>query len=109
MCLCHNLTQEHQTGGAGPQKVGTSRTGVQTGQRQTHGEKSNLRQQLQDGSGVERTDGKGDEKAENVFHELGLQQRNDEDSGEGEDTDQRHTQEGKTPNWSWTKRSVREE
>lgn len=58
---------------------------------------ANLRQQLQDGSGEECANGKSDEKAEHVFHIARLQQRHNEESSEGEGTDQRHAQERKAP------------
>lgn len=60
---------------------------------------ANLWQELQDGGGEQRADGEGDEKGERVFHVARLQQGNDEDSGEGEGIDHRHTQEREAPHW----------
>lgn len=63
------------------------------------GQMSNLWQQLQDGSGVQRADSNSDEKDDRMFRVAHLQQRHDEDSGEGEDIDHCHAQERKAPHW----------
>lgn len=60
---------------------------------------ANLWQELQDGSGVQRANGKSDEKDEQVFHIARLHEGNDEDSGEGEGIDHCHAQESKAPHW----------
>lgn len=67
---------------------------------------SNLWQQLQDGSGEQRANGKRDEKGECIFPIARLRQGHEEDSGQGRDIDDCHTQERKTPNWSWSDRKV---
>lgn len=69
---------------------------------------ANLWQQLQDRSGVQRANGKSDEKAECVFHIACLHQRHDEYSSEGEGTDHCHTQERKAPHWGWSDGNRRE-
>lgn len=60
---------------------------------------SNLWQKLQDGSGEQRANCKRDEKGERILHIACLDERNDEDSSEGEGIDHGHTQERKTPHW----------
>lgn len=52
---------------------------------------SNLWQELQDGSGVQRANGKSDEKDQHVLHIASLHERHDEDSSEGEGIDHCHT------------------
>ena len=64
-----------------------------------YGWMSNLWQQLQDGSGVQRANSKSDEKGEHTRHVARLHEGHDEDSSEGEDIDHCHTQERKAPNW----------
>lgn len=58
---------------------------------------ANLWQELQDGIGVQRANGKSDEKDEHVFHIACLHQGHDEDSSESEGIDHCHTQERKAP------------
>lgn len=60
---------------------------------------ANLWQELQDGSGEQRANGKSDEKGEHVLHIASLHERHDENSGEGEGIDHCHTQERKAPHW----------
>lgn len=60
---------------------------------------ANLWQELQDGSGVQCANCKSDEKDECVFHKARLHQWHDDNSGEGEGIDHRHTQERKAPHW----------
>lgn len=62
---------------------------------------ANLWQELQDGSGVQRANGKSDEKGECVLPIVRLHERHDEDSGEGEGIDHCHTQERKAPHWGF--------
>lgn len=52
---------------------------------------SNLWQQLQDGSGEQRANGKRDEIGECVFPKARLHQGHDENSGQGGDIDDCHT------------------
>lgn len=60
---------------------------------------SNLWQELQDGSGEQRANGKSDEKDQHVLHIASLHERHDEDSSEGEGIDHCHAQERKAPHW----------
>ena len=72
---------------------------------------ANLWQELQDGSGEQRANGKSDEKGERVFHIARLHQGHDEDSGEGEQIDDCDAQERKTPHqrFEWQEGWMEEE
>lgn len=60
---------------------------------------ANLWQELKGSSGVQCTNGKGDEKGEHILHIVRLHDRHDGDSSEGAGTDHCHTQERKAPHW----------
>ena len=61
---------------------------------------ANLGQELEHGGGEERADGQSDEKGEGAAHVARGHERHQHGPGEGEDTDQRHTEEGEAPHWA---------